>query len=292
MSPEATLPPTPGRRPGDGNPQAGAGLLGAIAALGLIFAMVQGTLFYRAKSSARFIAAEKNKILAQQIAEAGIEENIADLGSRKVRPFAGMTGYATYTGKSLGAGTFTTLLTTLALGAEADTLELTSQARVAAAQQSVRTRIRLKRYLDTSLTPILEVEPETTYTNRAATWRDSASTVTVQDPMAMPAIETTPAYAACLASSAKKCDICHIPNGNPDNRHVIDVNKNAVDTHIGHHGDYVTTDGTCDIYNPRTVWTYTDRTGFLTDTVVTDRTVYDTVAVVDTLVKVQILSWK
>lgn len=292
MSP-GPLPPVEVAHPsGRGGPQAGSGMLGIVALLGLLFALVQGTLFYRAKSSAKFLASEKNKILAQQIAEAGVEENIADLGSRKIIPVTGMSHHTTYTEKALGAGTFSTQLTTLVVSPEADTLELTSLGRVAAVQQSVRARLRVKRYLDTTLTPIMEVNPETTITRFTTTRPETTTTVTVQDPFAMPALDATPAYDACMASSSKKCEVCHIPGGNPDNRHVIDISKSAIHTHISHHGDYVTTDGTCDIYNPRTtevigIGTFPDST-----VTITDHTVYDTLSVIDTLAKVQILSWK
>ena len=44
--------------------QAGAGMLGVIALMSVSFVLVQGTLFYKSRSSAAFIASEKNKILA------------------------------------------------------------------------------------------------------------------------------------------------------------------------------------------------------------------------------------
>lgn len=272
--------------------QAGAGMLGVIALLGVSFVLVQGTLLYKSKTSAAFIVSEKNKILAQQAAEAGVEENIADLGTRKLMPHAGMSDYPTYTGKAVGIGTFSTSLTTLSQGADADTVELRSKGKVASFHQTVRARLRVKRYTDTTLTPVMFPDIDTNITSRLVTWPETTLTTVVQDPMAMPALDATAAYDACMASSAKKCDVCHIPGGNPDNRHVVNISKNSMHTHIDDHGDYVTTDGTCDIYNPRQEREINLRTATVEDTVFVDNTVYDTLVVIDTLAKVQILSWK
>lgn len=272
--------------------QAGAGILGVIALLGVSFVLVQGTLYYKSKTSVAFIVAERNKILAQQAAEAGVEENIADLGMRKLKPYAGMHDYPTYTGRPVGSGTFSTSLTTMAQGVDADTVELRSNGRVASHHQSVRARLRIKRYSDTTLTPVMFLDIDTLISSIVVSLPETTVTTVVQDPHAMPALNATPAYDACMASSAKKCDVCHIPPGNPANRHVIDISKNAIHTHISHHGDYVTTDGTCDIYNPRQeeVITFVHRT--VPDTTFVDNTLYDTLVVIDTVAKVQILSWK
>jgi hypothetical protein len=285
-------PPLRGRAGTRLHSQSGAGMLGVIALLGVSFAMVQGTLFYKSRTSAAFLAAEKNKILAQQAAEAGVEENIADLGTRKLKPYAGMYDYPTYVGRAVGKGTFSTSLTTLAQGIDADTVELLSKGKVAAYDQTVRARLQVKRFSDTTLTPVMLIDIDTTITSVSVSRPETTFTTVVQDPMAMPALDATPAYDACMASSARRCDVCHIPPGDIPNRHVITINKNAIHTHIGHHGDYVTTDGTCDIYNPREERSI----GFVNVTVqvtlIVDNTVYDTVVVIDTLARVQVLSWK
>ena len=41
------------------------------------------------------------------------------------------------------------------------------------------------------------------------------------------------------AARAPKVEVCHIPPGNPENRHTISVSKNAVDAHL-RHGDKLT----------------------------------------------------
>lgn len=282
----------PGQACDSRDPQAGFGVLGAIALLGLIFALVQGTIFYRAKASSRLMSSEKSKIQAQQVAEAGVEENIADLGSRKLRPHAGMEDFISYASRHVGTGTFTTSLTTVGVGADADTVLLTSLGRVASKTQSIQAKLRIRRYLDTLLKPIMIVDPETTITNHLETIPVATVTSVVQDPHAMPDLEETSAYAACMASGAKKCDVCHIPLGNPVNRQVINISKASIQTHFDHHGDYVTTDGTCDIYNPRNDTTFTMQNVMVPDTLITDNTVYDTVLVIDTMAKIQVLSWK
>src|SRR4051812_18725936 len=86
------------------DPQAGGGLLAVIAALGLVLALSQGAMYYRAKTSAKFLGSEKNKVLAQQMAEAGIEVNIADIGTRRMRITHGLIDSTTYSGKPLGGG--------------------------------------------------------------------------------------------------------------------------------------------------------------------------------------------
>jgi hypothetical protein len=267
-------------------------MLGVIALLGISFVLVQGTLQYRSRSSAAFIASEKNKILAQQAAEAGVEENIADLGTRKLMPHEGMRDYPTYTGRAVGAGTFTTRLTTLHRGADEDTVELRSDGKVAASSQTVRAKLLVRRFTDTILTPVMFYDVDTTITTRTVSRPETTFTTVVQDPFAMPALDATPAYQACMASGAKKCDICHIPNGNPDNRQVVSVSRSSIRTHIDHHGDYVTTDGTCDIYNPRQERHIAWADVVVQDTAIVDNTVYDTLAVIDTLAKVRILSWR
>jgi hypothetical protein len=39
---------------------------------------------------------------------------------------------------------------------------------------------------------------------------------------------------ASIAVGNDKVDICHIPPGNPDNAHVINVSVNAVPAHLAH----------------------------------------------------------
>jgi hypothetical protein len=221
-----------------------------------------------------------------------VEENIADLGSLKLLPAAGMDGYATYTAQPVGAGTFTSTLTTLGMGAQADTVLLKSLGRVAAVSQAVSAKLRIRRFSDT-LWNILSSDSIRIWDSTVtATVRNVVYDSVIQDPHAMPALDATPAYHACMASSAINCNICHIPGGNPTNRHVINVNKHAIHTHISHHGDYVTTDGTCDIYNPRLDSTVTmvpfHQVVAFRDTLV----VYDTTYTTHTQAKVQVLSWK
>lgn len=267
-------------------------MLTIVATLGLLLLLVQGTIYYKSKGSTKFLGSEKNKVLAMQLAEAGVEENIADLGRRTVRVHGGMIDSVTYDGKAMGGGTFTTRLTTVALGAASDTVDLVSTGHIGGGTQIVRARMKLKSFMDTTRTPLVFVEPETTLTFTNHTVPETTTTSTVQDPNAMPAVNATPAYAACMSSAPNKCDVCHFPSGDIDKREVINISKSAIGSHVTHHGDYVTTDGTCDIYKPKitkTVWWNN-----VTDTTFTvvNHTLYDTTIAIDTLVKVQILSWK
>jgi hypothetical protein len=49
------------------------------------------------------------------------------------------------------------------------------------------------------------------------------------------------------ASSDRKVLICHIPPGNPENRHEIIVDFHAVPAHVANHGDLI---GSCEILIP------------------------------------------
>ena len=271
--------------------QAGGGMLIVVAVLGCVLMVVQGTLYYKSKGSMKFLGSEKSKVLAQQLAEAGVEDNIADLGRRKLKVRADIHDSVTYNGKAFGTGSYTTRLTTVAIGAAADTVDLVSTGSVGRGSQTVRARMKLNKVMDTTRTPIVIVTPLVTLTFTNRTVPDSTYVNKVQDPEAMPALNTTAAYAACQSGS-KKCDVCHLPGGDVSKANVINISKSAVDTHISHHGDYITTDGTCDIYKPVPVLTISYRTVTDTTRTVVDKTTYDTTVVIDTMVKVQILSWR
>lgn len=272
--------------------QAGGGMLTIVATLGVLLILIQGTLYYKAKGSAKFLGSEKSKVLAQQISEAGVEDNIADLGRRILKIHPGMADTVTYSGKPFGDGSYTTRLIPLGTGAAADTIDLLSTGTVGRNSQSVRARMKLRKVLDTTRTPLVTVLPETTYTYFTRTTADTSRDTTVQNPETMPVLDKTPAYAACMGNSAKKCDICHLPDEDVTKANVISVDKASIDKHIGHHGDYVTTDKTCDIYKPKITVTIFHRTVPDSTRTVVDKTLYDTTVVIDTMVKVQILSWR
>ncbi len=272
--------------------QNGAGILTVVAVLGLLVMMVEGSIYYRARSGARFLGAEANKVLASQMAEAGVEENIADLGKRTLRVHSHMVDTTTYNHKALEEGSYTSRLTTVAIGPTADTVDLVSTGTVGRGSQSITARLRLKKYLDTTRTPLVVVVPFDSVSTVTHAVADTAVSTTVKDPETMPTLNTTPAYTACMASGAKKCDVCHLPSGDVTKANVINIAKAAIATHISHHGDYVTTDNSCDLYKPKTVITITHHNVTQTVHTMVNHTTYDTTVVIDTAVKVQILSWK
>lgn len=277
-------------QPKDG--QFGGGLLPVVATAGVIMVMVQGSLFYQAKSSSRFLNEERNKIMAHQVAEAGVENTIADLGSRRVQVNPHMENYAVAVAKPVGQGAFSTHLTTRGMGVEGDTVDLTSLGEVENRNRSIQAKLKLRNTYDTNQVILAMSEPETTLTVTSVLKYDTTVTTTVQDPLAMPALNTTAAYAACMASGSNKCDICHLTHSDVNSRFVIDVAKPAMHHHIAHHGDYVTTDGTCDIYEPKTVLNVTPRMAFDTTLNIATTITYDTTMAIDTVVKVNILSWR
>jgi Tfp pilus assembly protein PilX len=268
--------------------QFGGGLLPAIAALGVIMVMTQGTIFYKAKTSSRFLADERNKIMAQQAAEAGVESAIADIGSRRVIVTSDMEEYVTASDVEIGSGTFTTTLTTLAMGPNGDTVSLNSRGTVSKKDKQIAAKLRLHNFMDTSRVALAVGDTDTVQT--IAPRLVFTDVTTIQDPYAMPALDATAAYAACMASSAKKCDVCHLPGGDVTKANVINISKSAIGTHISHHGDYVTTDGTCDIYQPKT--TSVPHTVYDTTYAYNINITYDTTMAIDTVVKVQVLSWR
>ncbi len=271
--------------------QAGSGILSAVMTLGLILLLIQGTTWYRAKASAKFLGSEKNKVLAMQMAEAGVEENIADLAKKDVRAAAGMTDVSTYSHKPLDGGAYSSTLTTVSLGPVADTVDVNSVGYVGTISQSIQTRLRLNKHLDTTRTVLSYVEPETTATIATVMKPD---TVLVLPPNAatMPAINTTAAWTACMASAATKCKVCHLPmRPSPVGRNVLNESKGFnLNSHISHIGDYVTTDGTCDMYD--TTKTITMASKLDTTYAIVDKSLYDTTVSIDTAFKVQVLSWR
>jgi hypothetical protein len=275
-----------------GTPESGGGLLAVVAVLGMLMVLVQGSMFYRAKTSAKFISSEKNHILAQQMAEAGIEDNIAEIGRRQLKVTASMIDYTTFDHKTLGTGSYTSTLTTIALGVSADTVDLTSTGMVGNASQKIQARLRLIKYLDTSRTALIKVTPDTVLTFSTHIVPETTTTTTIMDPSTMPALNATSAYAACMASGPPRCDVCHLPGGDVSKANVITIAKPAIGSHISHHGDYVTTDGTCDLYKPKTTISIHLKTILDTTLTITDLTTYDTTLVIDTVIKTQFLSWK
>jgi hypothetical protein len=272
--------------------QFGGGLLPIVATMGVVMVMSQGAMFYKAKSSAKFLSGERNKIMAQQAAEAGVENTIAEIGSRRVVVNNEMEDYVVASGVQVGNGAFTTTLTTLSMGPHGDTINLNSTGEVTDKVRTVNAKLRLRNMFDTNQVIMAEAEPETTLNITTHTFYDTTYTTTVQDPNAMPTLNATAAYTACMSSGAKKCDVCHLPGGDITKANVINISKSAIGTHIGHHGDYVTTDGTCDIYQPQTTMHLSIRYGADTTFNITTNITYDTSMAIDTLVKVQVLSWR
>ncbi len=274
------------------DPQFGGALLGAITTVGVIMVLVQGGLFYSAKESNRFILGEKNKVVAAQMAEAGVEDNIAEFGGRSIVVNNGMTDYVTFSNKQLGSGNYTTRITATGLGTDGDTVNLVSVGNAGGKTQSIQARLRLLYSIDSTSTPILKVTYDTTLTFNAKVVYDTTITKVTQDPNTMPDLDKTAAYAAFMGSGAKKANICHLPGGDASKANVIDVAKSSIDMHIDHHGDYISTDGTCDIYKAKDVKTITSRTKIDTLRTIVQHNTYDSAFVLDTLTRVQVLSWK
>jgi hypothetical protein len=274
--------------------QAGGGMLTFVAMLGVLLIVVQGGLYYKAKGSAKFLGSEKTKVQALQLAEAGVEDNIADLGRRSLRIRSGLIDTVTYAGKAFGGGSYTTRLTTVGTGAASDTVDLVSTGSVGRGSQTVRARMKLRKLIDTSRTPRIIVKPETTLTLVSRTVSDTSRDTTLFNPNSVPQLDLQTAWIACMNSTQRFCEICHLPPGNNAKTIPQSHNKNsgAIRTHIAHHGDYVSTDGTCDLFDPKVTIALSYRLSTDTTLAIVDKTTYDTSVVIDTVVKVQILSWR
>ncbi len=274
--------------------QSGGSVLAVIAVLGLLLALAQATVYYRSKGSTKFLGTEKNKVQAMQMAEAGVEENIADLGKRKLKPAAGMIDVVTYNHKPLEGGSYTSLLSTVALGAFSDTVDLASTGTVGTRSQTIKARLKLNKYLDTIRTPLVVVTPETTITVAITMVPTPVVTpVPAMTVAAMPLVDATPAYAACMASGAPTCTVCHVPGGVIASATVLSISKATIKpVHKSHQGDYVTTDGTCDLYKPHTITTFVMAPQNDTTRTIVNLTTYDTTVTIDTATKVQVISWK
>jgi hypothetical protein len=274
------------------NHQFGGGLLPVVAVAGVVMVMTQGTIFYKAKTSSHFLNEERSRIMALQTAEAGVEASIADLGSRRVTITENMSDHVVASDVQVGNGAFTTTLTTLAMGDAGDTVDLVSTGQVSQKMKTIQAKLRLRNAYDTNQVILAVSNPETTYTITSTVRFDTTATTTIQDPFGMPALNTTAAYAACMSGAGNKCEICHLTHSDVNTSEVISVSKPAIHTHVSHHGDYVTTDGTCDIYTPKITYQLTPQVVLDTNMQVTASITYDTSMAVDTLVRVQVLSWR
>jgi hypothetical protein len=211
----------------DNGRQAGSGILSIVAVLGLILLLVQGTNFYRARESAKFLNTEKNKVLAMQLAEAGVEENIADLGKGTRVVSAGMSDVVTYDHKVLEDGNYTSRLSTVGLGAGAlpDTVDLVSSGVVGAVRQTIQARLRLNKYT-TTIPAVVPPAPAT-----------------------VPRINTTPGYAPCMVALST-CTVCHIPPAGVSAIYTTSGGPFVIGGHGNHIGDYLVPNGTasCTLY--------------------------------------------
>jgi hypothetical protein len=118
------------------------------------------------------------------------------------------------------------------------------------------------------------------------------TTLTTRDPKSMPPLGNQSAYATCFSNGINECHVCHIPQGSVENRQVINLNKQIISSHLRCRGDYVTTDGTCDLYNPKQTITSHKKIRARTESNVTHSAISDTSSIAETWVNSQALSWK
>ena len=66
-----------------------------------------------------------------------------------------------------------------------------------------------------------------------------ATTVMLIGGLAVTVVSQQAAFADPQPTNPKKVTICHIPPGEPENRHTITVGAPSVAAHVREHGDYI-----------------------------------------------------
>ncbi len=131
----------------------------AVTGMAIIYAVVHGSMNQSAESTHSHLTGETHKAIARQMAEAGIEENIADLGSGLFSISQNMHRQPTYEAKPLGEGQYTTHLTSLGFSENTDTVQIVAYGTYKGETQTIEANLRVNKYQDTVLTPVLILAP-------------------------------------------------------------------------------------------------------------------------------------
>lgn len=188
-----------------GKAQTGASTLPFILFFAIVIALLQVPLLYKVRSGLKVSGTQKRTLASAMLAEAGIEDLIADIGTKAFKPQSGIDTMW-FNHKNLGQGTYSTRVNAPVAW---DTLQVNSTGYLNGRPKSVEAELWIERSIRTQ--------------------------------SSLPRLQDTPAFIAFMALNPrpKKMDVCHIPPGNPANQHTINISVNAVHTHTTHHGDYV-----------------------------------------------------
>jgi hypothetical protein len=124
----------------------GAATLPIIIAVAVAITLLQVPLLFKTKSGNKFAGVQKSNITAKNLAEAGIDEVIADIGRKAIR-VTSATDTMPYDAVGLGRGTYSTRVTTYQVNP--DRVEVISTGRVGKNTQSIRAKMELVKTLTT-----------------------------------------------------------------------------------------------------------------------------------------------
>lgn len=121
-------------------PQSGAAVLPIIIGVAVAITLLQVPLLFKTKSGNSFSGAQKSNITAKEMAEAGIDAVISDIG-RKAIIVKGTTDTLPYSGVQLGRGSYSTQIKTYQLNP--DRVKVVSAGTVGGKSQSIEAKMEL-----------------------------------------------------------------------------------------------------------------------------------------------------
>jgi hypothetical protein len=124
----------------------GAAALPIIITIAVAITLLQVPLLFKTKSGNKFSGTQKSNITAKSLAEAGIDEVIADIG-RKAITVTLATDTTPYHNVGLGRGTYTTRIK--GYQTNPDRVEVISTGRIGSTVQSIRAKLELVKTLTT-----------------------------------------------------------------------------------------------------------------------------------------------
>lgn len=257
--------------------QNGGALLATITMIALILVVVQGTMYYTSHSSSKFSSLEKTKLQALQIAEAGIDMNISDIGTSKIQLHENLLDFVSYNNENIGNGSFTTKITTISHSDSNYVISVSSTGTVDGVRKNILVKMYIVKVISNVINTKLGIHSDTSITYRIRRGNDSGNSKIIENK-----IHTPNSSEKCENSSNNedhKISICHIPPGNPSNVHTIIVDSSSLGAHL-EHGDVI---GAC---------SKTGNENIDTVLVVTNTVKLDSIVVSDTTMKSKIISWK
>jgi hypothetical protein len=124
----------------------GAAALPIIITVAVAITLLQVPLLFKTKSGNKFSGSQKSNITAKSLAEAGIDEVIADIGRKAINVNL-HTDTIPYENVGLGRGTYTTRIKGYQLNP--DRVEVVSTGRIGTTTQSIRAKLELVKTLTT-----------------------------------------------------------------------------------------------------------------------------------------------